>query len=111
VKKGQILVYGTGVDPKTGATMDVHSVGSIIARTWYEKKVEIKDNANLEKIKADITQKVYSQLLLDIPPNSKIVNKNINFIKDEDDKLFVNVIIECEEEIGQEIKIGGTMVE
>ncbi len=170
VKKGQILVSGKleSKYPELG-TRDVHALGRVIARTWYESSLPVSMEYN-QRIRTDRTHEIVYLKFLDgklrlpggdhpfeiyetstydktlagpfglklpigltveksfeimerqvtlteeeaisiaaetarnnlahrLPSDSKVVDEKVNQVKGENNQMYIQVVLECEEDI------------
>ncbi len=89
VKKDQIIVKGQ--QGNEDSTYDVHSIGNVICRTFYE---EIKD-VKIDTLKRERTGKKVQNIYLKINGKNLYLKKSTNkfdkYDKIEDRKFFVNI--------------------
>lgn len=87
IKKGQILVKGE--QGKEGSTYQVHAVGDVICRTFYEEVKKVK----IDTIKRERTGNKIENLYLSIKGKSIYLKKSVNkfdkYDKIEDNTLFI----------------------
>lgn len=87
VKNGQILVKGE--QGKEGATYNVHSIGDVIARTFYEETKDVKINS----IKREKTDKKIENYYVNFSGKKLYLKKSTNkfdkYDKIEESKLFI----------------------
>jgi len=71
---------------------------------YYEVKVSYK-SIKLEEAKKIAIDKTYFDILKKIPIEAKKINRQINYTQDANERLSVNVVVECIEQIELEMKI------
>jgi similar to stage IV sporulation protein len=77
-----------------------------ITERYYEYSI-IEAEITLEDAKKSATDTAYREVLKRVPEEAEIVNKILSFVENEDGSLSADVIIECIEDIGYTIEIGG----
>lgn len=87
IRKGQILVKGE--QGKEGATYQVHAVGDVICRTFYEEIKQVK----IDTIKRERTGNKIENIYLNINGKNIYLKKSTNkfnkYDKIEDNKFFI----------------------
>lgn len=87
IRKGQVLVKGE--QGKEGATYQVHAVGDVICRTFYEEVKQVK----IDTVKKERTGNKIENIYLNIKGKNiylkKSVNKFSKYDRIEDNKLFI----------------------
>lgn len=87
IRKGQVLVKGE--QGKEGATYQVHAIGDVICRTFYE---EIKQ-AKIDTVKRERTGNKIENIYLNIKGKNIYLKKSVNkfnkYDRIEDNKLFI----------------------
>lgn len=82
VKKGQVLISGTVVDNENNILEQVHSMGMVNAKTWYENISKVPLNYKYEERTGKVKKKVYMMFF-----NKKLCIKNSNIDFKKYDKI------------------------
>lgn len=87
IRKGQVLVKGE--QGKEGATYQVHAVGDVICRTFYEEVKQVK----IDTVKRERTGNKIENIYLNIKGKNIYLKKSVNkfnkYDRIEDNKLFI----------------------
>lgn len=78
----------------------------IMVESYYENSIT-QGEVSLEDAKINAADNAYREVLKKVPCGAQIINRNLSFIDEEDGSISADVIIECIEEIGISIEIGG----
>lgn len=79
--------------------------GVIIDR-YYEKET-IYAEYSLEDAKTNAAEKAYKEIMDQLPDEATVINREVSFKEAEDGSITAVVIIECIEDIGMTVEIGG----
>ncbi|MBI6871723.1 sporulation protein YqfD [Clostridium aciditolerans] len=87
IRKGQVLVKGE--QGKEGATYQVHAIGDVICRTFYEEIKQVK----IDTVKRERTGNKIENIYLNIKGKNIYLKKSVNkfnkYDRIEDNKLFI----------------------
>lgn len=87
IRKGQVLVKGE--QGKEGATYQVHAIGDVICRTFYEEIKQVK----IDTLKRERTGNKIENIYLNIKGKNIYLKKSVNkfnkYDRIEDNKLFI----------------------
>jgi similar to stage IV sporulation protein len=87
IRKGQVLVKGE--QGKEGATYQVHAIGDVICRTFYEEIKQVK----IDTVKRERTGNKIDNIYLNIKGKNIYLKKSVNkfnkYDRIEDNKLFI----------------------
>ncbi|AEV68081.1 sporulation protein YqfD [Acetivibrio clariflavus] len=78
----------------------------IVIERYYENNI-IEKEISLDEAKKIAANNAYKKVYSNLPKDAKIVDTSVNFIENEDGRIFAEAIIECLENIGYEREIGG----
>lgn len=78
----------------------------VIIERFYEKENKNK-KIEIKRAKQLAVSYAYDKILCRIPPETRIVKTSVQYKMIQDETLLASIIVECEEEIGVEKRIGG----